>query len=277
MTPDLPVPPTPPMTPPGQPLGPDVPYAEPQTRPGADHLINVAVLDGIVLVAWSLLGQVILGVLVYGALGAAGVDVLALEGVSSGAVLVMIVSITLAGALAWLSGRGRISWRLLGSQRPTLRHVGSGVAWGVVALLTSTLLVYAGSAVFGDLESSGQSLLDAEMLTGAALVTTLLLTSVLAPVLEELTFRAVLFQSLGRRIGWLPGAVVASVVFASVHVEVLMPFRLSGLVYVVALGAVGFVFAYAFHRERSLVVPIVAHATFNTIQVLFAVSLLDAA
>lgn len=273
------MPPTPPRASPPVPPAPpalDVPYAEPSTRPGEDHLVNVAVLDGIVLVAWSLLGQVFVGLLVYAGLRAAGVDVVALEGVSSGAVLVMVVSITLAGSLAWLAGRGKISWRLLGSVPPTLRHVGSGIAWGLVALLTSTLLVYAGSAAFGELESSGQSLLGDEMLTGAALVTTLLLTSLLAPVLEELTFRGVLFQSLGRRIGWLSGAVVSSVVFALVHVEVLIPFRLSGVVYVVALGAVGFVFAYAFHRERSLVVPIVAHATFNTLQVLFAVSLLGA-
>jgi membrane protease YdiL (CAAX protease family) len=246
------------------------PYSDPMTRPGEDHLLDVSVGDGLVLVAWSLVGQTLLGIVVFTVMRAAGVDVAALAGASLGATLVVIVSVTMAGSLAWLAGRGKISWRLLGSQRLQLRHVGNGVLWGFVALMASFLIVYVGTLPFVEAEDVGQSLLEPEMLTGGAFVLTLLLAGLLAPLLEELTFRSVLFQSLGRRIGWLPSAVVSSVVFAVVHVEVYVPFRGEAVVFLLALATVGFVFAVAFHRERNLVTAIVAHATFNIVQLTFA-------
>ncbi len=247
-------------------------WSAPETRPGEDHLVDVSVGDGLVLVAWSLVGQTLLGVVAFTVMRAAGVDVGALAGPSLGAALVIIVSMTMAGSLAWLAGRGKISWRLLGSERPRLRHVGNGLLWGVVALIASFLVVYVGTLPFEEVEEVGQSLLEPEMLTGVAFMLTLLLAGFMAPLLEELTFRSVLFQSLGRRIGWLPGAVVTSIVFALVHVEVYVPFRGEAIVFLVALGVVGFVFAVAFHRERNLITAIVAHATFNIVQLVFAAS-----
>jgi len=242
----------------------------PTQRPGQDLLVPFSLLDGLALVAWSLLGQLVVVSLVVVALQLAGVDTAALSGASLGAVTLLTQSVVLAGMFAWLSGRGRLTWRLLGSQRAELRHVLWGLGGGLAAFLVSAVVILTGETLAGPLESPGQSLLSAEMLEGPALLFTFVIASVLAPLLEEVTFRGVLYQAIGRRIGWVGGAVVSAAVFAAVHVEVLLPLGVESLVFSAALFGVGVVFAVVFHRSRNLLAPIVAHATFNGVQLLLA-------
>lgn len=249
----------------------DVAWSAPAgQRPGHDLLVPVSVVDGVVLVVWSILGQVMVITVVLVGLTLGGVDVEALAGPSLGAVTVVTQSLVLAGAFAWLAGRGCWSWRLFGAERGGGRHVLLGLLGGIVAFLTSAAIILAGDALVGPLEGPGQALLETEMLSGPALALTFLAATVLAPVLEEVTFRGVLFQALGRRAGWVVGAVVSSVLFAVVHVEVLLPLQLESVVFGIALFAVGMVFVLLFHWSRSLLVAIVAHATFNGVQILLA-------
>lgn len=249
----------------------DVAWSAPAgQRPGRDLLVPVSVVDGVVLVVWSILGQVVVITAVMVGLTLGGVDVEALAGPSLGAVTVVTQSLVLAGAFAWLAGRGAWSWRLFGAERGGGRHVLVGVLGGIVTFLTSAGIILAGDALVGPLEGPGQALLETEMLSGPALALTFVAATVLAPLLEEVTFRGVLFQALGRRAGWVTGAVVSSVVFAVVHLEVLLPLQLESIVFGIALFAVGMVFVLLFHWSRSLLVAMVAHATFNGVQILLA-------
>lgn len=249
----------------------DVPWSVPQEqRPGRDLLVPFSVLDGVVLVVWSLLGQVVAVSIVLVSLGLAGVDATGLAGASLGAVTVVTQSVVLAGAFAWLAGRGSWSWRLFGSRRPSTRHVLLGLGGGLLAFAVSFGVIVTGDALIGPLEPPDQALLEAEMLQGPALALTFLVAAVLAPLLEEVTFRGVLFQALGRRIGWVAGAVVSSLVFAVVHLEVVLPLRAESVVYGIALVGVGGVLVLVFHRSRSLLTAIVAHATFNGLQLVLA-------
>lgn len=250
----------------------DVPYALPEQRPGDDLLVDVSVLDGLVLVSWSLLGQWVVTAVVGLGLGIAGVDTGALAGASLGAVLVVQQSLVLAGALAWLAGRGQLSWRLLGARRARPRDVVAGVIAGLVAFGVVALVLALGEAVLGPLTPPDQSLLRSEMLTGPALVTTGLLACLIGPVLEELTFRSVLFQALGRRTGWVAGVVLSSAIFGLVHVEVLLPWRVEGPVFILALAGVGAVLALAYNRTRVLLAAVVGHATFNALQLWVALT-----
>lgn len=253
----------------------DTPWSTPTARPGDDLRVPLALADGVALVVWSLLGQLLVVSIVLLGLTLAGVDPTGLGGASLGAVTVLTQSLVLAGAFAWLSGRGAWSWRLFGAQRPAARHVALGLGAGLGAFLVSGSVILAGNALFGPLDEAGQSLLETEMLTGNALVFTVLAAVVLAPLLEEVTFRGVLFQTVGRRTTWVVGALVSSAVFSVVHVEVLLPLQVESLVFGVALFAVGGVFAVAFHRSRSLVTAMVAHATFNGVQLLLATAVPD--
>lgn len=244
--------------------------APPEQRPGADLLVPFSLADGVVLVLWSLLGQLLVGASVVVALTLAGVDPAQLRGASLGAVSVVTQSLVLAGALAWLAGRGVWSWRLFGARRPAFGHLLAGLGGGFVAFLAAGAVILAGDALVGPLEQPSQTLLDAEMLAGPALVLTVVIAVVLAPLLEEVVFRGVLFQAVGRRSGWVTGLVVSSLVFAVVHVEVVLPLGAESVVYGLALAVVGAVLGWVFHRSRSLVAAMVAHAAFNAIQLALA-------
>lgn len=248
----------------------DPAWSTPSARPGGDLLVPFSLADGVALVVWSLLGQVVVVSIVLLGLGLAGVAPTGLRGPSLGAVTVVTQSLVLAGALAWLAGRGRLTWRLFGAVRPAARHVAQGLGGGLLALALSTGVILLGGVVFGPLEDAGQALLEQEMLTGTALVLTFVAASLLAPLLEEVTFRGVLFQALGRRVGWVGGVVGSSVLFTVVHIEVLLPPQVESVVFGVALFLVGATFAVLFHRTRSLLTAIVAHATFNGVQLVLA-------
>lgn len=249
----------------------DVAWSAPAgQRPGRDLLVPVSVVDGVVLVVWSILGQVVVITVVLVGLTLGGVEVEALAGPSLGAVTVVTQSLVLAGALAWLAGRGAWSWRLFGAVRGGGRQVLLGLLGGIATFVTSAGIILAGDALVGPLDGPGQALLETEMLSGPALALTFLAVTVLAPVLEEVTFRGVLFQALGRRTGWVAGAVLSSLFFAVVHFEVLLPLGVESIVFGIALFAVGMAFVLLFHWSRSLLVAMVAHATFNGVQVLLA-------
>lgn len=244
----------------------DPAWSDPHARPGSDHLVPVRPLDGVLLVVWSLLGQAIVVV----AVGFAGVTSLA--GVSGVAVVLLAQSVVLAGVAAWLAGRGRLSWRLLGSVAPTAGHVARGIGVGLAGvLLTSGIILLA--SLLTDVEPADQALLRESLAGGPVLLLSAAAAVVLAPLIEELVFRGILFQSVGRaiagddpdrdRVPWAAAA-VSGAAFAVVHLEV------AQAPYMLALWALGTLFAVSFHRTRSLLVPVVAHATFNATQLSLA-------
>jgi uncharacterized protein len=174
-----------------------------------------------------------------------------------------------AAGLGWLRLRGRLSWRILGPVRPGVAAVGIGIAVGAVATLL-TYLVNALTVLLAEPDAPVQQqvLLDA-LRGGWSLAVAAILAIVVAPVTEEVLFRGLLFQSLRRRVGLWPAAAVSSLLFASIHVEILFsqPLALAGLfVFAMAL-------AWSFHRFGSLVVPIIAHAVFNATSLILAVLL----
>jgi len=90
--------------------------------------------------------------------------------------------------------------------------------------------------------------------SAAALAGMLVLAVVIAPVTEELVFRAGLFRMLAGRIGRWPAITVSSALFAALHLS------WAGFVPLFCLGVI-FCFAYA--RTGNIAVPIIAHGLFN--------------
>lgn len=84
------------------------------------------------------------------------------------------------------------------------------------------------------------------------------LTVILVPAVEELMFRGIAFPAACKRVGFLPGVILVSLVFAVIHVEVTTYAPL--FVFSAAL-----CFAYA--HSGSILVPFAMHATHNLIQV----------
>jgi uncharacterized protein len=214
-------------------------------------------LEGFVLVLWTLIAQFV--VILPAAL-------LGLFDPSEGGPLLLVLVITaqglgLAGAVGYLAARGRLSWRLLGPRRPAGRHLAIGLGVGVGGFVLVNLVILALLQLVGPVDPPEQQLLTDVTAGGVQTVLAIIAAVVMAPLVEEVVFRGVLFQGLKRRLGLWPGALLSGLLFALVHVEVSQPIYSGGLF------LLGVLFAWTMHRFGSLLVPIAAHAVFNGISV----------
>lgn len=176
-------------------------------------------------------------------------------GVASGAVLIVW--------LRWRTRQWREAVRLPdGSHR--LRTFAAGLVAGIVLAVVvlfgvGTLLVIVFRALTGDTVSAPDQL-SPQLSVGAQVLATVLAVGV-APIVEELFFRGILFRSL-RRYGLWIAAIVSSVIFGLVHyVGGPAP---SALFLMISAAATGLGLALVF-EWRGLAASIGAHMAFNVI------------
>jgi membrane protease YdiL (CAAX protease family) len=261
------VPPPPPPPPPGAggpPAGPperDVPWpaggVPDGPRPDTAFRVPFSAIEGFLLVLWTLVAQFVVFL--------PAVFLGLLDPTEGGpALLVLLIAaqgLALGGALAYLSARGRLSWRLLGPRRPAWRHAAIGLGVGIAGFVGVNVLIQLAIRIVGPVEPPEQQLLSDVTEGGLTMWLAIAAAVVMAPLVEEVVFRGVFFQGLKRRIGLWPGALVSGALFAAIHVEVQQPLYTSGLLFL------GVLFGWVMHRFGSLVVPLVAHATFNAVSV----------
>jgi uncharacterized protein len=89
---------------------------------------------------------------------------------------------------------------------------------------------------------------------------------ILAPIAEELVFRAGLFRYFRGRLPRWAALSLPALFFAALHVNYT---TLTGLITVAPLTALGMIFSLAYERTGRIAVPILAHALFNLHTVLF--------
>lgn len=216
---------------------------------------------GVMLAVWSILAQ-FTAVVPFVAVGADPGAGLNLYGF-----LFLAQAITLAGIYLFLRSRDAWTWHLLGPVRPAWRHLWQGMGVGVVGYLIVVVLGALAVELVGPIEPPNQEILWRSLEGGVATVLGIAVGVGVGPVVEELVYRAVLFQGLRQRLGVWPAMGLSALVFGVVHL--LAPF------YLAILTIFGFWLAWAFHRTGSLVVPVVGHATFNAIQLTVGLFLLD--
>ena len=98
------------------------------------------------------------------------------------------------------------------------------------------------------------------------LVISLLLLAVLAPLVEELVFRGLLYGWIAGRWGSLPALVVSSLAFAAAHYEP---------AHIVLVLPLGLLFGWLRRRTDSLLPSLFAHVVNNSFALLAAVYLPD--
>lgn len=214
---------------------------------------------GLALVAWSVISQVLVG----GSAVSLGVDIedpTQLRVVILGSQLV-----TLLGALWILHVSGRLSWRLAGPVAPKSLDVVRGLGNGAIAY--AIVLLWAGvyTLAFGEPDPVDQALLEGAGASTSVIVTSVLAAVLLAPLVEEVIFRGVLMQAARRRLGLVGGIFLSSFVWTMVHAELLPGVGTFQPVAVGAIFILGLWLGWVFHRTGAIVVPIVAHATFNAV------------
>lgn len=160
----------------------------------------------------------------------------------------------IALASLWLRIPLRDLARELGLIRPTSRAMGFALFAGVGGFLAGTALEAVQRFSFGSGQQSVIQAIEGHRGLGAFALD-LVSGVVIAPFVEELAFRGVLFIGLRQRFGFVAAAVVSAAAFAVVHgLDVVLPIFVAGLV-----------LAYVFQRTGSLLACYLCHATFNLI------------
>jgi len=144
-----------------------------------------------------------------------------------------------------------------GAQALGLRRVGwRPVVLGVVG---TTILSFAVSQM--GVQPEGVRQVTDAVRDPAVLIPTLLILALLAPVVEELVFRGLLYGWVAGRSGPLPAFLVSSLVFAAAHAEP---------AHIVLVLPLGFWFGWLRWRTNSLLPSLVAHVINNGLAVIGA-------
>lgn len=85
---------------------------------------------------------------------------------------------------------------------------------------------------------------------------TMLLGIIAFPIFEEIFFRGILFNGIEKRSSFWPAALISSLFFGFVHLDILQMIDAS-------IG--GFIYAWVYYRYRSLWIPIIGHILNNFI------------
>jgi len=254
----LPMPPVPPAPVPA--LG-GLPGPGPKGLPAVGWSFGRALVVGVV--TNLLLAQVLVAAFAFIALGVRNAEDPA------------TVYVGVIGDLAWLGFmliwlfRWQPGWRdRIGiiTGRRGVRDAGFGFVGG---LLLYPLIVLAIAApltyLFQTLSGSEPTTPDQlpQHLNAAQAFASVVLAVLIAPVVEELYFRGVLFRSLRDRHGFWVGAIVSGVIFGLVH-YVPAPWQDSMLLQSIMVFT-GIALAWIYERRGNLVANVAAHMAFNAV------------
>jgi membrane protease YdiL (CAAX protease family) len=264
---ELPEPPPPlPPPPPG-----DAPAsaAGPKGLPAVGWSIWEAVLIG--LVTNLVVAQTVVGVIAFLALGVTTSDD------------PKTIYVGLIVDLAWFGGM--IGWLMLRHprwreqlgvhlDREGLRNGGYGFVAGlilypVIAFVVGLPLTILFSALSGEDATTPDQL--PPHLTGAAVVASVILAVLIAPVVEETYFRGILFRSIRDRHGFWPGALISGVLFGLVH-WVPSPWQDAVLLQTIMVFT-GIALAWIYERRGSLLANVAAHMAFNAVGIVLILKL----
>ncbi|MCL2495881.1 MAG: CPBP family intramembrane metalloprotease [Clostridiales bacterium] len=147
------------------------------------------------------------------------------------------------------------------------RGVGKALQWGFMLWLLNVLAAIILQVIFPNQPQDMQMLMQAMLEESNAfeLGGLIFCVTVLAPIGEEIFFRAFLFGALEARFGTLVGIIISAAVFGILHETIWNFFPLF-------VGGCGFALLYAKYRDISM--NIVAHATWNSISVILMLTML---
>lgn len=194
--------------------------------------------------------------------------ILALTGESSTGLMVasIVLDLTvLGGMIVWLRTAHPDWVEILGWPEHVLTEVWAGFVRGMALYLLSAFVAYGFSQLFGAIAgepSRPPQQLD-EGLAGFGLVAAAIFAVFIAPVTEEMLFRAGFFRAFRAQHGFAVSALLSGVIFGAIHYDA-GPWQNSFLL-VCTMVFVGFGFAFIYERRGTILAPIVAHVTFNAV------------
>ncbi|WP_185523183.1 CPBP family intramembrane glutamic endopeptidase [Listeria booriae] len=125
---------------------------------------------------------------------------------------------------------------------------------GFVALLIGQAIAISIMSMFGVGGASQNTEMLGEMARAVPII--VVFTSVLAPILEEIVFRKIIFGELASRLNIHVAAVISSLFFGLMHME---------LSYLLVYVVIGLMLCYMYTKTKRIAVPIAAHMLMNII------------
>ncbi len=224
--------------------------------------------------AWPVLLSDLLLVLILQIVGAHAIVLLAGVLLQQGAPAAVVTALVLSAQYLLLftlisgliiKGRGMI-WEELGLDAFDRRFIRHAVAMGIVAMFLSRIILSRTlSGAGAELRNPQEDPLRQSGAGGGAFFMFLLAVTIV-PFVEELAYRGLLYGWLRQRFGVWHSVAISSVFFAVMHDEIVL---------VPAITIVGIVLALLYERYQSIWPSVIAHATFNGIN-LFIFYLLPA-
>jgi membrane protease YdiL (CAAX protease family) len=152
---------------------------------------------------------------------------------------------------------------IVGSTRPMRRLVLLGLGVGLASVVANALLGAFVVLITGTQDAPEQALFGDALAGGSRMLLAVVAAGILAPLIEEVLFRGLLYRALRRRQSVALAAVLSSLAFAVIHAEIVVsqPLALINLTLLAVLWAV------LYERTGSLIVPIVAHSVFNLMSI----------
>jgi uncharacterized protein len=132
------------------------------------------------------------------------------------------------------------------------------IAWGLTGGTLSFSVQYLWSKIqmyvfdFVPTSLNTTKLLDAVKSSPGMIV----LICIVCPILEEIIFRKMIYESLKRKIGMLAAAAVSTFLFSLIHFDFA-----NLLIYVF----IGLIFSWIYIKSKSILAPIIAHVLMNSI------------
>lgn len=164
-----------------------------------------------------------------------------------GAVAIHVALLVIVGAFILL--KYEISLKNFGFRSLTKQHIKSLCLWIVIGLVLNTI-VLSFTALIWSGESSKSDTMES---TGFFL--SLLMVALIAPLVEEVIFRGVVYKFLRFRFGMLTSIVINGFLFGIDHAP--------SWELVLNAAVMGAFFAYIYERSNSLWVPIIVHGFTN--------------
>ncbi len=156
--------------------------------------------------------------------------------------------------------RRHLDWSALGLRGTALVWLLAAVVVGLLVIPLSSLIATAVQTLLGlPMQNPQEAFLLPQGLTLPEALVMIVLVGAAGPFAEEILFRGVLYNWLRGRWGFIPSALVSSLVFGVMHVEPSIA---------AATFVLGFIIAGIYEWSGSLWTAVIVHATNNTAVIL---------
>lgn len=140
-------------------------------------------------------------------------------------------------------------------------HFGQIISWTIIGIFLAYIAQFITSSIemyIFQIEPGSENTAQIMKIIDSAPIF-LVIPAIFAPILEELIFRKIIFGSLYKRMNFVWAAVLSSLAFGVIHLD---------LVHLLIYTGMGLVFSYLYVKTKTIIVPILVHMGMNSITVM---------